>query len=70
MGGKEKTSKAAMTKLYSNLILSVLSSNDYLKFQTLTGLYTEINLRLNNFIFADNSRKKEEETKQEETFFS
>ena len=67
MGGKEKTSKAAMTKLYSNLTLSVLSSNDYLKFQALTGLYTEINLRLNNSIFADNSRKKEEETKQEET---
>ena len=43
LGGKEKISKAAMTKLYLNLTLSVLSSNDYLKLQALTDLYTEMN---------------------------
>ena len=32
-----------MTKLYLNLTLSVLSSNDYLKLQALTDLYTEMN---------------------------
>ena len=55
-----------MTKLYSHLTLSVLSQNDYLKYQALTDLCTEINPRLNNSIFANNSRKKEEEMKQEE----
>ena len=58
LGGKEKTSKAAMIKLYSNLTLSILSSNDYLKFQALTDIFTEINLRFNNSIFANNSREK------------
>ena len=55
-----------MTKLYSHLTLSVLSQNDYLKYQALTDLCTEINPRLNNSIFANHSRKKEEEIKQEE----
>ena len=66
LGGKEKISKAARTKLYLNLTLSVLSSYDYLKLQALTDLYTEMNHQLKNSIFANNSRKKEEETKKKE----
>ena len=39
------------------------SSN--LRLEALTDLCTEINIRLNNAIFASNSRKKEEKVKQE-----
>ena len=45
------------------MLFSRDSSN--LRFQALTDLCAEINIRLNNVIFANNSRKKREKIKQE-----
>ena len=61
LGSKVKTTKEEISKLFSNLPFKALSKNDespVLRFDALTDLFIEINVRLNNAIFADKSRQK------------
>ena len=64
----EKTVKEVISELYLNLSLKALSKNEEsqdLRFDALTDLCIEINVRLNNSIFANKSRQKKEKIKWE-----
>ena len=60
--------KEVISELYLNLSLKALSKNEEsqdLRFDALTDLCIEINVRLNNSIFANKSRQKKEKIKWE-----
>ena len=55
LGGKEKILKNALAEVYHNLSLQALSVKEIgitLEFKKITEQMTEINLRLQNLIFA------------------
>ena len=66
--GKETLAKNFLTKLYKNLTVEVLSSenSENLQFNALTDLCTEIGVRLGNSIFANHERVRLDMKKQTE----
>ena len=60
--------KEVIRERYSNLLLKALFENDEsgnLQFNALTDFCLEINVRLNNSIFANKCRQKKEKIKKE-----
>ena len=66
--GKETIVKDFLTELYRNLTVEVLSTDNdsILRFETLTDLCAEINIRLANSIFANQERARLDTKKQAE----
>lgn len=63
---KEDSVKNFLTELYGNLTVEVLSTDNdsVLKFEALADLCAEINVRLANFVFANQERARLDMKKQ------